>query len=58
MMNNPQVIVALNKISKMYDGKMILSDLDLEIYNGEFLTLLCPSVFGKTTLLRLLAELK
>ncbi|MGL4714638.1 MAG: ATP-binding cassette domain-containing protein, partial [Aeromonas sp.] len=58
MMNNPQVIVALNNISKMYDGKDILSDLDLEIYDGEFLTLLGPSGCGKTTLLRLLAGLE
>ncbi len=58
MMNNPQVIVALNKISKLYDGKAILSDLDLEIYDGEFLTLLGPSGCGKTTLLRLLAGLE
>jgi len=58
MMNNPQVIVALNKISKKYDGKVILSDLDLEIYDGEFLTLLGPSGCGKTTLLRLLAGLE
>lgn len=58
MMNNPQVIVALNNISKVYDGKDILSDLDLEIYDGEFLTLLGPSGCGKTTLLRLLAGLE
>ncbi len=37
---------------------MILSDLDLEIYDGEFLTLLGPSGCGKTTLLRLLAGLE
>ena len=40
MMNNPQVIVALNNISKISDGKRILTNLDLEIYDGEFLTLL------------------
>lgn len=39
MMNNPQVIVALNNISKISDGKRILTNLDLEIYDGECLTL-------------------
>jgi hypothetical protein len=56
MMNNPQVIVVLNNISKISDGKRILTnldlDLDLEIYDGECLTLQSPSSGGKRTLLR------
>ncbi len=54
MMNNPQVIVALNNISKISDGKRILTnlDLDLETYDGEFLTLQGSSSGGKRTLLR------
>lgn len=52
MMNNPQVIVALNNISKISDDKRILTNLDLEIYDGECLTLQSPSSGGKRTLLR------
>ncbi|TNH87211.1 hypothetical protein [Aeromonas sobria] len=52
MMNNPQVIVALNNISKISDGKRILTNLDLETYDGEFLSLQGSSSDGKSTLLR------
>lgn len=54
MMNNPQVIVALNNISKISDGKRILTqlDLDLETYDGESLTLQSTSSGGKSTLQR------
>lgn len=31
MMNKPQVIVALNNISKIFDGKRILTKLDLDL---------------------------
>ncbi len=47
MINNPQVIVALNNISKISDGKRILTQLDLETYVGESLTLQRPDVAAK-----------
>lgn len=40
-----------------YDGAPVLSDIDLQVAEGEFLCLLGPSGCGKTTLLRLLAGL-
>ena len=52
MMNNPQVIVALNNISKISDGKRILTKLDLETYDGECLSLQGSSSDGTTPLLR------
>lgn len=52
MMNNPQVIVALNNISKIPDGKRILTKLDFETYDGEFLTLQHTSSGGTSPLLR------
>lgn len=52
MMNNPQVIVALNNISKISDGKRILTKLDLEIYDGESLSLQGSSSDGTSPLLR------
>jgi len=49
--------VQLAGIGKSFDGKTVISDLDLTINNGEFLTLLGPSGCGKTTVLRLIAGL-
>ncbi|HBW43037.1 MAG TPA: spermidine/putrescine ABC transporter ATP-binding protein PotA [Leclercia adecarboxylata] len=50
-------LVQLAGIRKSFDGKTVISDLDLTINNGEFLTLLGPSGCGKTTVLRLIAGL-
>ncbi|MGC6627703.1 ATP-binding cassette domain-containing protein, partial [Escherichia coli] len=41
-----------------FDGKQIISRLDLTINHGEFLTILGPSGCGKTTVLRLIAGLE
>lgn len=51
-------LVLLSGISKSFDGKEVISQLDLTISNGEFLTLLGPSGCGKTTVLRLIAGLE
>lgn len=51
-------LVSLTGISKTFDGKAIIDNLDLSIYDGEFLTLLGPSGCGKTTVLRLIAGLE
>ncbi|MFP2767836.1 spermidine/putrescine ABC transporter ATP-binding protein PotA [Oceanisphaera sp. KMM 10153] len=51
-------LVSLTGVSKTFDGKAIIDNLDLSIYDGEFLTLLGPSGCGKTTVLRLLAGLE
>ena len=40
---------------KKYDNATIISDLSLDIKEGEFFTLLGPSGCGKTTLLRMIA---
>jgi spermidine/putrescine transport system ATP-binding protein len=48
-------IIELHSLSKTYGEQTVLLPLDLQIQNGEFLTLLGPSGCGKTTLLRLLS---
>ena len=47
-------LIKLEHISKSFDGQMVLDDLDLNIHENEFVTLLGPSGCGKTTTLRIL----
>lgn len=48
-------VVELRGVSKSIHGLDILHDINIEVRNGEFLTLLGPSGCGKTTLLRLIS---
>lgn len=47
-------IITLKNITKVYDDQTVLEGIDLNIEEGEFLTLLGPSGCGKTTTLRIL----
>ncbi|MBK8086482.1 MAG: ABC transporter ATP-binding protein [Devosia sp.] len=47
--------IALRSLRKEYGGQIAIADLDLDIREGEFFTLLGPSGCGKTTLLRMIA---
>ena len=47
-------IIQLKNVSKSFGGETVLSNIDLDIYDNEFLTLLGPSGCGKTTTLRLI----
>ncbi|MCK9914429.1 ABC transporter ATP-binding protein [Microbacteriaceae bacterium K1510] len=49
--------VALSGVGRRYGGHVVLRDVDLEVKDGEFLTLLGPSGCGKSTLLRIIAGL-
>ncbi len=49
-----QTIIQLQGVSKSFGGREVLPPLHLDIYHGEFITLLGPSGCGKTTLLRLI----
>ncbi len=51
----PQPVVQLKNITKSFDGVTVIQNLNLDIRNGEFLTLLGPSGCGKTTTLRMIA---
>ena len=48
-------IIELKNISKSFDGETVLDNINLNIYDNEFLTLLGTSGCGKTTTLRIIA---
>ena len=55
MSKNSQ-FVKFDKVDKSYDGKvLVVKDLNLDIAEGEFITMLGPSGSGKTTCLMMLA---
>ena len=49
-----QPLINLVDISKQYDGTTVLDQLNLEIFENQFVTLLGPSGCGKTTTLRII----
>ena len=55
-MSETDTFVKFEKVDKSYDGEvLVVKDLNLDIPQGEFLTLLGPSGSGKTTTLMMLA---
>lgn len=56
MNENGCALVRFRQVGKTYDGRTrVIDGLDLDIYEGEFLSLLGPSGSGKTTCLMMLA---
>lgn len=45
-------MLKLNQLSKYFNGKQVLHSIDLEINEGEIVTIIGPSGSGKSTLLR------
>ena len=55
MGSGQSVIVSLRGLAKSFGTVRAVDGVDLDIYQGEFLTLLGPSGSGKTTVLRMIA---
>ncbi len=55
MSSQGSVIISLCGLSKSFGTVRAVDGVDLDIYQGEFLTLLGPSGSGKTTVLRMIA---
>ena len=54
--DNQNILVRFKHVDKSFDGEtLVIKDLNLDIFEGEFLTLLGPSGSGKTTTLMMLA---
>ena len=47
-------IVEIKNITKSFGSEVVLDNINLDIYDNEFITLLGPSGCGKTTLLRII----
>lgn len=52
------VIVKLLDVNKKFDDVSVIKDFSLDIYEGEFITLLGSSGCGKTTVLRIISGLE
>ena len=50
--------LSIRNVNKSFDGKMVLNNLNFDLMEGEFLSILGPSGCGKTTLLRILIGLE
>ena len=50
--------VILKNVSKSFGNKEILKNINLEIFDGEFIVLVGASGCGKSTLLRMIAGLE
>ena len=50
--------IKIENINKSYDGVQVLKNINLNIEDGEFFSILGPSGCGKTTLLRMIAGLE
>jgi NitT/TauT family transport system ATP-binding protein len=56
--NRPAPIIEIKHVSKRYaNGTVALSDANMELHGGDFVTLIGPSGCGKSTLLRIMAGL-
>ena len=55
-MSSSEAFVQFKNVQKSYDGEtLVVKNLNLDIQEGEFLTMLGPSGSGKTTCLLMLA---
>ncbi|XXK30654.1 ABC transporter ATP-binding protein [Rhodobacteraceae bacterium nBUS_24] len=50
--------ITLSGVTKSYGGLSVINGIDLDIHDGEFLTLVGPSGCGKSTTLRIIAGLE
>ncbi|MDE6186564.1 MAG: ATP-binding cassette domain-containing protein, partial [Duncaniella sp.] len=52
-----EIIISLRDISKRWEGKTALTDINFDVRQGDFIAITGPNGGGKTTLLRILLKL-
>lgn len=53
----PETIIQFDHVSKLYDDKAVVDDINFTIEKGEFITILGTSGSGKTTTLKMINKL-
>ena len=53
-----EIKLQINNLNKSFGSKQILKNLNFQVFESEFLSILGPSGCGKTTLLRILIGLE
>ena len=57
-MSTQNIIIKLDNVSKSFDAIQIVSNLNMQVNDKEFISILGPSGCGKTTILKLIAGLE
>lgn len=57
MVNNALPVLSIRNLSAGYEQETILQDVNLEVYNGDFIGLIGPNGGGKSTLLKVILGL-
>lgn len=52
------VIISLRDISRSWDGRTVLDDINFDVHRGDFIAITGPNGGGKTTLLRIILKLQ
>src|SRR4051794_1759156 len=50
----PEIAIKVDSVTKIYDGRTVLDQIKLDVFQGETLVILGGSGSGKSTLLRLM----
>ena len=56
-LSDKDTIISLRHISKQWEGKSVLRDINFDVRRGDFIAITGPNGGGKTTLLRILLRL-
>ena len=56
-MNNKEPVIKIRKLKIAFGSKVVLNEIDLDIFPGETLAVIGPSGTGKSTVLKVLTGL-